>query len=374
MEKNIKIKQIKYKIFLDTNQVFNTKGPINEVFSLSIPDIVNFLKEHHLEDVSICLPEIVIRERVQQRLEDIEKNIKDVNEINNSLRKLGHKIEEIVPFGNYRDILEKSTSDFLKKYKVNRIEPPLISQGDLIDRAINKMKPFNDNGAGFKDTLIYLSIVEDALKKDAITDSYIFCTNDAKEFNADVIEEFKKVTDRNLYIVENVAKVKERLDELVPLNLHLKERNKKIQNLILNHSGDFVALVNKNMKPSRSNDLISRPVNVWDDRYVLEDYYPLGFRSQKISKIIGYTYEGIDLLTIDELAVNKYHVSGTLSVKVVYEEGDSESMSNFIHSPVVPNSFDQLFSLEYEVFDFEVDCNLGTGEVFPKIIPRRRFF
>ena len=217
---------MKYKIFIDTNQVIRKRPPLEDPFGDSIPTLYSFLQENNIDNVLIYLPEIVIRERIQQRLENIQEYITVANEKISALQGIGHKTKEIKPLKNYKKILQKNVQFFIKKYNIQQISHPTIGSNELIDRAIIKMKPFNDNGAGFKDTLIFLSIVEDA-KKEKEEVRYIFCTNDHKEFDTDVIEEFRKETGKELYMVPSIVKVTEKLDELIPLNRHLEERNKR---------------------------------------------------------------------------------------------------------------------------------------------------
>lgn len=314
---------MKYKIFVDTNQVFfSNKAPLNEVFSNSIPELRSFLQEHNL-DIPICLPEIVIRERIQQRLEDVAGTVQSVNDALNKLLPLKHKTAQIKSRKDYLKTLSQNADSFLQEHSVTKVPVPSITKNELIDRAILKRRPFNDNSAGFKDTLIYLSIVEDALGEES-ADRYIFCTNDSKEFTEDVVQEFRECTAKELYIVKNMEEVREKLDTLVPLSLHLEERNREIRNLVFKHLGDLMHLANKSIKPASSRwggplDYSSRVF-----RTVHVDSVLSGENNSE-DKIEGLNYQNLSLLSITEMAGGRFKVNGTLEVEIQYQDKDRDA-------------------------------------------------
>ena len=93
---------MKCKIFIDTNPIWDNKGPFNTLFNSSFFDLPEFLEKHSVKNVSICLPEIVIKERIQQRLELINSAREYVNEKIRSLKEAGHTEKEIKPRNDYR--------------------------------------------------------------------------------------------------------------------------------------------------------------------------------------------------------------------------------------------------------------------------------
>lgn len=106
------ILQMNYKIFLDSNQLFNQNGPLDEPFNLDIPEIRKFLKANEVKNVEICLPEIVIKERIQQKLENIYEHLETVNETSKRLNAIGHSIPAVKKNENYQKLLEKKCRDF----------------------------------------------------------------------------------------------------------------------------------------------------------------------------------------------------------------------------------------------------------------------
>ena len=373
---------MKYKVYLDSNQVFNEK-PLGEVFNLAVLNLRQFLDDHGLSDIDICLPEIVIRERLQQKLEDIQAEIESVNKALSALRALGHQNKDVVPLSSYRETLEGNVKEHLIKYNIKRIPIPLIDKNELVERALNKMRPFNDNGAGFKDTLIYFSIVEDALGLTP-SDRYIFSTNDGKEFNAAVCDEFKTVTGKELYIVPAVVKISEKLDELIPLRLHLEERNSKIKNFILTKLGDLMKAVNASGGLSSYGDAFSfgrRRVNAVTDATVFYNpfratYSDVGEEEEEEGDefVVGYNFADIDFSSFSEVREGDYAVQGVLrtlvQTKVLQKPkkrnsglyGTYDATSVGVYNVV---SAEDLVYRPYELprykrFEFELRCDLGS--------------
>ena len=67
-----------YKIFFDTNSIFEEgkARSIREVFNSKIEDLINFLKTNgRLDDIEICIPKIVIEERLKHVSEKGEEKV-----------------------------------------------------------------------------------------------------------------------------------------------------------------------------------------------------------------------------------------------------------------------------------------------------------
>jgi hypothetical protein len=357
---------MKYKIFIDSNRLYN-QNPIEEPFNLSIRELINFIEKHEIKDINVCIPEIVIRERIQQKLDDIRKTLIDINSLIKSLNGLGHKIDEVIPLSNYKETLEEKVKDYSTRNKITRVPPPSISKEELIDRAINKMKPFDDNFSGFKDTLIYLSIIEDALNSKTCADRYIFCTQDYKQFDEDVIKEFNATTGKVLYISMDTTKIIEKLDELIPLGLHLEDRNKKLKNLIYNNIGDIMNAVNKQETDKTLFGLASsfshlnryNPITV-NQRYGAYSTYL--DNTEQDDFIVGYNYKGIEFLKFDDGASGKYHVEARLSTITKYK--DEESSNPYANIDVINTvestfRFDSLIS-KTQYFNLYIECDLDN--------------
>ncbi len=375
------LNMMKYKIYLDTNKLYNV-FPIEEPFNEQIPELRKFLDEHNLDCVSICLPEIVIRERVQQKLETISEHINKINKSAESLKGVGHRISKVAPRKDYKKKLEEKVKDFLKENGVIRIKMPSIAKDDLIERAITKMKPFNDDSAGFKDTLIFLSIVEDALDKDTSVDHYIFCSNNPKDFTSEVVKEFEEKTGKNLHILTDITKVQETLDVLIPLNLHLEKRNKEIKELILKNIGDIMSMINRetSRRTNRKNNTSALSmISFYEDSLAVN----LNSHQRKEEDIVGYNYENITFKDISELSQDLFRVAANLSTNIVYGDNKKDRLYDGLGtnawsasvdlSTFQPNYSDSiynnslLFTPNAKNFSIYIDCDVNKNTISPHL-------
>lgn len=356
------IRYVKYKIFLDSNQLYNDY-PLEEPFNNNVAELRKFLDFHELDNIEICFPEIVIKERIQHKLTKIVEEIETINKVAGLLRGLGHKIKKISPRKNYKQILENKVRLYLKDNKILRVPIPKIENDILIERAITKMKPFNDNTAGFKDTLIFLSMVESALSQNA-ADSYIFCSNDYKGFDDEVVKEFNLVTGKDLFILPHITKVKEKLDEIIPLNLHLERRNDQIRNAIMNRTGEIVSAINKNYpRKNQQNSFGTK----WTDEFVYQNLITYNrYMSLEVNdeNMLGYSYNDIKFLDFNELQDGGFSVLLRLDTYVSYRNtiNNNDNFINTFSAYATLNNSD--LSRQYRSFSVKVRCNLTNNDFF----------
>ena len=237
---------MKYRVYLDTNKLYTDKNEsFKEVFNSNIPRLRKFLDENKAQNVELLLPEIVFKERIQQKLEDIGFSIESANNNIKKLAEVGHKTKKISSRKNYKKLLNNEASEFLKKNKVILSPVPKIESDVLIERALQKIRPFKNSDTGFKDTLIFLTIVNDAIKNP--DDVYILCTNNTGDFNDNVKKQFNERTGRELIIVNEIIELQQKLDELIPLMQKLKELYSQIEEDIKKRTGTLTVEVNKSI-------------------------------------------------------------------------------------------------------------------------------
>jgi len=353
---------MRYKIFLDTNRLFNKNAPLNEVFNYQIPELVSFLEENGIREiVDICLPEIVVKERVQHKLEEISKNLDILNNSIENLKSVGHSEAVVSARDDYKTTIEKNADDFISLNGIVKVPMPSISKEELIDRAITKLRPFKDNDIGFKDTLIYLSIVEDALKEEEEI-CYIFCTHD-QGFTEDVLTEFRELTRKELFVLPDMPKVREKLDELVPLKLRLKERNKKLENIVLRRTGDLMLAINQTLNEQHGTSIF--PSYTVQKPLVFRSIYSSTAMSSYPSeeeKIIGYNFNELTFNRFDELDANNFKVVVEVVTDIKYSSQESASDS-WVMGSTSGSMWQVPFRKTNKTFNVEVRCNLNDDEI-----------
>ncbi len=361
---------MKCRIFVDTNPIWDDKGPFGTLFSPSFVDLPEFLKKHYVKNTSICLPLIVIRERIQQRKELIESAIGYINERIKSIQEAGHEEKEIDVRNDYEEKLTSYAEEFCKKHNVEIIPQPSVSVEELTNLAINKNKPFNDHGSGFKDTLIYLSMVEDA--KNNKGDSYILCTKNNTQFDKELIEDFKKQTGKELQIIPDLVSVQQKLDEIVPLGLHLEKRNTEIKNIALSNIGELMKSINRGIGVNNYN---SANHLLWTGTdQLLWNINSVTATQEEKSEVVGYNFRDMNFSSIEETSKDEIQVSVNITTDVVYKDDIDITTDPFSFSAryKTPGVYLSALHNPYGInilkpstrdFSFNLSCNPTTKSV-----------
>lgn len=362
---------MKYKICFDTNSVFNRNGQFADVFNDTISKLKEFINQNSVPNSSqmiICIPEIVIEERVQRRIEEIYEAIEKANGIIKKLMSVNQKYREVRKRNKsfYQKILRENAKKYIKDINIEIVKAPRVRSSDLVKRAINKIKPFKDNTAGFKDTLIFLSLIQDAMNIQKSADRYIFCTED-KGFTDEVVKEFKQKTGKEMYLADNLSNVQELLDQLIPLRLKLKTRNQQIKNLISGKLGDVMVKINEVAKfVDRPNSYMPMHlINFGYEPYLHMNAYGLTNRDRKIA---GYNFESFDILEIKEKQKDNYQISMSVQTDMRYApEDDKNNFQNDLYRSVDFERFTGVKNLATFLVNIACDLNSESLDIMSVI-------
>ena len=224
----------KYIIILDTNVLGSYKDDsliITNFKYLSICKnifigLINFLKDSILtQNISIAIPKIVIEELRFQQERTFNSQIESLKENFVKFKELSNFKLEIPDHYDYKTHLTEKTEAFIGKYAIEVINyPPNDVLPKLIKKVLNKEKPFykkkKQKDSGFKDALIWESIIDYAKKRPET--NFIFFTKDTDFNDSILLEEFKKITEKELKIMNSLAEVKTLLDETYQLHLDFR--------------------------------------------------------------------------------------------------------------------------------------------------------
>jgi len=132
----------------------------------------------------IIVPEIIYKEVIVNYKRSLEKYSKKVMECTGRLNSMlesglvkGHDIDINKSSAEYQKYFEKRIG--LSAYnKVIPLKEEYFKS--VVERAINRVKPFAENGRGFRDSLIWLSAID--IAKNAIEKAIVFISNNIKDF------------------------------------------------------------------------------------------------------------------------------------------------------------------------------------------------
>ncbi|MHA1856212.1 MAG: hypothetical protein ACTSYY_09195 [Promethearchaeota archaeon] len=189
-------------VILDTNKIrknfewekdysiFQPKGDFQK--------LIKFIEDNNLIDlITIGITEIVIEEVITTRNENFQKN---VNQIKTCIAKLQDipscDVSKIkLPSSNfdYGNFFRKKIAEYInekKCIKLIKLEKKNYSSilEKLIKKAIKKIKPFSEQDKGFKDALIWESIIN--YNKITEFSNIYMLTENSKDFDSSLEKEF----------------------------------------------------------------------------------------------------------------------------------------------------------------------------------------
>lgn len=148
-----------------------------------------------LPDFSLHIPQLVLDEVGNCYAEKIHQIFHELNRLTDKIpdSSITEELKNKV-IGEYINLFDSK----LKSINTGIIEYPLIPHQDLIKRAIQKKRPFSEKDKGYRDSLIWFSILELALKdyEDIAfisQDKHFKQSSDDKDFlHKDLIEDLEK--------------------------------------------------------------------------------------------------------------------------------------------------------------------------------------
>jgi len=161
----------------------------------------------------LAVPLVVVDEVVNHYKEELEKAQSklshDFNQLRRLLldrpatfdrRRLMKAVKEAESQRPYRDYLIGT----LEQLRARIVEYKDIPHSDLVKRDLDRRRPFQDDGRGYRDALIWESVIRDCLEKGALT---ILITQNSRDFcggGTDLHQDLKYDLTRRGFKVENL--------------------------------------------------------------------------------------------------------------------------------------------------------------------------
>lgn len=164
-------------IVLDTNIIYSDFLFRSKEFDI----LLDYLKK---TDSTFILPEVILLEIEQKYKESLEERIEEYNKSSKHLDLLQNNKEKHIGIIDIN--IENETKNYISFLKTKlKIRPKQIVPykneylPELIKRAINKSKPFQNEDKGFRDTIIWLTILDYC---ESTSRQIIFISNNPTDF------------------------------------------------------------------------------------------------------------------------------------------------------------------------------------------------
>lgn len=301
------MKHDKYKIVFDSNIVFcNEENQLDKVFNSRIKEVFDFLKSNKVTTVSLCVPKLVFDERVTQRVAQVENQFLKMNSALRNLKIFGiiNIKEKAFKKEKFQKKINENALKTIKRYKIKEIPTANIEQEVLMQRALQKTAPFYGRGKGdkgFKDTLMWLSLLKDAKNKQGC--NYILFTNDESGFDQEICEkEFKEYSSADFFVIKEFSVLKVFLDEKLKLDLELKELYRNIEQEILSLQGTITAEVGRYIN--------NEPLSFYST-YSTRSYHGLISGEEDDG---NFNFHSLDIHNISQEEDNQFNIAADLYV------------------------------------------------------------
>lgn len=298
------------KIILDSNTFkYNRQENLIKIFRSELDDLRVFIETNKLaQSVELQIPEVAIQECLYSRLRDIDTTISEVKIKIEGLKTVKAKFGQVdCESPDYKSILERETKNTLKKLNIGTLKYAKSDVALIVDRAYHKIPPFmrekDSSDKGFKDSLMWLSILRDA--KQNPSHDYILVSADRGFQQKDELEkEFTQYPEQKINFLSSTEELTTYLDKHFNLDLEIQNRNEEIKQEVKRLSGDIMVQFNTSLDREgfyaggvlNRVTLLNSSDNTGKDQYNLKD---------------------LTDLSVSEIGSNMYRISAVLTVREV---------------------------------------------------------
>jgi hypothetical protein len=141
-------------------------------------------------EITLYFPELVIRETERHYTRKLHEDVEATRRSEGGLRSRGFAVVE-QPLADQRDRLleafRPTVQEKIDKSQSVVLPMPQVPHSEVVERELDKRKPFNANGKGYRDTLIWLSILERLRSRPASWHGHmpVFVSGNTRDFCRD---------------------------------------------------------------------------------------------------------------------------------------------------------------------------------------------
>jgi hypothetical protein len=238
-------------VYLDTNVLRQVSHGESNV------EFIELRKNLDLIRASLFVPDVVVKEWVQQRLEEVLEQIENLRKgFRNLGRLLNRGPEKYEEPKELESTLEREMTQYLDSIGMKLVPTPTNIQVDvLIEMAVKKVAPFEKKGEkgfaekGFRDTIILFTIMQH-MKANAFKNAILLSAD--KIFTEDAVTTRFKNNGLNVLVSKNLAEANGQVEKLIDVQIKFitEEEEQAIKSFLVEHSNQIFDYVLKNAKVS----------------------------------------------------------------------------------------------------------------------------
>ncbi|MED2973214.1 PIN domain-containing protein [Fictibacillus sp. B-59209] len=361
-------------IIFDTNVLFlrNYNSYATFEFNKIYEDIQGKIERHDVtEKFELLVPEVTLSELFQKQLQSYDEEYKKINKIYtmfDGLYEIELNVDETF---DYESFLNNKKNEYLLRKQIKIL--PICGESrftKIVARALGKKAPFEgidkQSDKGFKDALIWESILEFAEKNDG---NFLLFTGD-KRFKGELEEEFEQLIG-NTIIIYNKDETRQ-LDSYIEeyssektLKLRLNEVKNNLEFILKDFLEDIRVKMNADISVNgikvtvTSLDLFTDIINLNESG---DTSYKFKLKGKLIAEQPGIHYEllitldfQVEVLSIDDTNISSIKLE---NIEAITSIGVPVGIENI--------EYEYLPLKNYDWDDFEEESNFEEESEFEK--------
>ena len=162
-------------VIIDTNVLVTLNYFLNSVKSRKL------LKSCKMGLIELIVPDVVLNETLQKYREALLGICASEKKLYKKKKQLlinVEKPESLLDVENACQQYSVFLTSLFEEHRVTVVDAPIVPQQEMLQRAIKKIRPFSTQGAGYRDFLIWKTVVAVAKVKGGV----VFCSSNTKDF------------------------------------------------------------------------------------------------------------------------------------------------------------------------------------------------
>lgn len=353
------------KIVFDTNI-------LHFDFFLRNAQIVDICETSRQYGIDVYIPEVVYDEMVNQYLERIEEVQKEIDSKAIDLRGISTSLSLVNPIDeankaqmirDYPSILNKKLEDL----GIKKLPYPNISHKEVVDRDLKRRRPFQKSGKGYRDALIWESILT-IIDKTEDDPNVIFLNKNTHDFfeKGDLHPDLKQ--DLTLKGLKSESlKIYDNLNNAI--TNHIRPLQERIKELLDKFSGSS-AIGGIDIKEYLLNSIEDDLNKILSDE---DNCYTLGtnlyFENPEFNELVDVSCEIKDIhyLTSDQIIVD-VEASVLVNVEGYLHKADYPLIAEDKMPTIIDSDWNRHYMLVWDTIKFPIRISLVVDSDLTEVL------
>lgn len=193
------------RIVIDTNVIVRDFRGLGH-------DFMQLRNTVELGQHKVYIPEVVLIEVRAVYLREIDRAKTELGKLSSKVQRLiGYPVEDPLSeaLGEAERSADEYINDLLSSLSAHRLSDPNVGHADLVDRAARRRRPFREKGTGYRDALIWATVVELAEDEEValISENTADFGDDDGDLHPDLKDDLRRAHAQEVLLVPSLRKL-----------------------------------------------------------------------------------------------------------------------------------------------------------------------